>query len=178
MHYPTVLSIATVWKFIQEFGAKHLQLESTKSEKIFQVVFSFGLLVWLVARLFIALLPIGCYILSMNLHENGIDTHLKSIKLTIVWETGLIIWFLLMQSLWVIGFANICYRYYYHLLYVTLIPYFTFAERFDYKHVKNEYFRVLTSITVRQILDEYFNRDVSNIILLYHDNMDLTVPDW
>ena len=73
--------------------------------------------------------------------------------------------------MWMISFGCILYHYYYYLFYSSLIPYETFQARLQDEDLKQEYFRVLKSIVVRQLLCEYVNKDISDIIVFYHDNM-------
>ena len=120
-----------------------------------------GFVLWFIIRFVISILPIvsSITILSKHMHVGTVFG----------FEIGLIIWYLFLQCLSFFSFTRMCYRYYYYVFYTTLIPHKGFDRYNALEHVKQEYFHGLKSIAVRKVLNEYFNRDVSNIILFYHD---------
>ena len=79
-----------------------------------------GYILWHIIHVILAIFPIICHVSTNSRYTRRFEANLTMYIL----ETGLIVWYLLMQCLWVISFMTIHYRYYYFVFYTTLIPYY------------------------------------------------------
>ena len=161
-HHETKLTLSKAWDVLKEISDDIADSCICGKKETWSMVIQGGFVLWFIIRFVISILPImrSITILSKNMHVGTVFG----------FEIGLIIWYLCLQCLSFFSFTRMCYRYYYNVFYTTLIPHRGFGLYNDFEDVRQEYFRGLKSIAVRKVLNEYFNRDVSNIILFYHDN--------
>ena len=158
---------------MKEFCYSAPDFEAKKQKIVGHILIS-GYILWLVIKGIISLLPIVCYILSHTVYtydEKYGSNYYNYNYAILVLETGLIIWYLFIQCLWLTSFRTIGNRYYYYIFYTSIIPYYKFDKTFEYERIKQEYFRTLKSFAVKKVLEQFFDRDVSNIIVCYYDNM-------
>ena len=135
---------------------------------LWSVVYVAFVLLWCTARLCITLIPLISYVSYFN--SNDYDYHHGS-ELVFALQTGLLTCYLILHCLWIAALIDFIYQFYCYAHYTMFVPYTKDSVYMSVYQLRKEYFRVLTSHMIRNILSEYFHRDLCSLIVFYHDNI-------